>query len=75
MNSREYRDIIERIIRNAIHSRSDIKLKKGQVIEIASVIAKNIHARLYGANIDGVDSPLWSNGNEPNVDASEILKE
>jgi hypothetical protein len=53
--------------------------------EVAQSIAINVHARMYGANVDGVDSPIWTSacGNnrmndprvKPNVDAKELLNE
>lgn len=84
MISREYRDIISRIAWNVIR-RQFPGLKKEELKIAAREIAINIHARMYGANVDGVDSPIWRERqcgdkamkpapNQPNVDASELLK-
>lgn len=48
-----------------------------QIQACARQIAVNVHARMYGANVDSVASPIWSTANEskPNVDATELLKD
>ncbi len=78
MKSSEYREIIRIITRKAIR-KSLPELKNGYAVreQIADLIAKNIHARLYGANVDGVDSPLWQNecSKKPNVDATKLLED
>lgn len=75
MKSGEYRDIIRKITINALFKRFP-GLEKKLLREVSSIVAINVHARLYGANVDGVDSPLWQNDTsiKPNVDASELLK-
>ena len=57
MNSREYRDAITRMSFNLLKKRFP-GLKKQHLDEVAHNIAVNVHARFYGANVDGVDSPL-----------------
>lgn len=77
MKSTEYRSIIATIIKN-ISKRNFPGLKEKQLKEMASEAAKAIHARMYGANVDNVDSPIWRDyhgeHNHPNVEASELLK-
>lgn len=75
MKSGEYRDIIRIIVRRAI-GQALPELKKGKDT-LADLIAKNVHARMYGANVDGVDSPLWrsEDSKQPDVDASKLLEE
>ena len=75
MKSTEYREIIRRIVRSAVREVLP-ELKRGKE-DLADLIAKNVHARMYGANVDGVDSPLWQIDGvtkEPTVDAAELLK-
>lgn len=84
MNSRDYKVILRTISFNALKKRFP-GLDKKLMQEVASTIALNIHARMYGANVDGVDSPIWHSANgtdrnndpriKPNVDATELLKE
>lgn len=52
-------------------------ISEAQIQECARQVAINVHARMYGANVDGVASPIWSTANEtkPNVDATELLKD
>ena len=82
MNSRDYRAIITRISFNLMKKRFP-GLDKKHLTEVANQIAVNVHARMYGANVDGVDSPIWAleytdrnndMRNKPNVDATELLK-
>ncbi len=78
MNSREYRTIIRTISFNLLKKRLP-GIDKKHLTEVANQIAVNVHARMYGANVDGVDSPIWqtSTDNErpcPQVDATELLK-
>lgn len=85
MHSREYRLIIARISRNLLKKHfPGLKPKELQIA--CTELGVHIHARMYGANVDGVDSPIWrerqcgdyagqSPPNDPNVDASELLKE
>lgn len=58
MRSGEYRDIIRAITNSVV--RVNAPGLKGKYREIiANEISKRIHARLYGANVDGVESPLY----------------
>lgn len=75
MKSQEYREIIRRIVRSAVREVLP-ELKRGKE-DLADIVAKNVHARMYGANVDGVDSPLWQidgGAKGPTVDAAELLK-
>lgn len=72
MRSREYRQIIRGISRRAIKARFP-GLEQKHIDEVATKIAVNIHARMYGANINGVESPLWRE-DEPTVTAQQILE-
>lgn len=58
MNSREYKDLIIKIIKNRMKNKFP-GLKKDILEGASREIAKSIHARFYGANVDGVESPLW----------------
>ena len=70
MKSYEYREIVRTIVRQSMRKLlPGIKHKK----EMADLIAKNVYARLYGANVDNVDSPLWRKI-EPSVTAKELLE-
>lgn len=60
MKSVEYRQIISTITRNVIKKRFP-GLKKEALTAACTEIAKGVHARMYGANVDGVDSPIWRN--------------
>lgn len=61
MKSVEYRAIIARIVRNSLRQEyPTLKLKNlDDRNGISHKIARAIHARMYGANVDGVDSPIW----------------
>lgn len=76
MKSTEYRTIITTIIKNISKKRLP-GVKEKHLKEIASEAAKVIHARMYGANVDNVDSPIWRDyhgeHNLPNVEAQHIL--
>lgn len=82
MLSREYRSLISKIISNGI-KRKFPGLKKQVLDEAAIEIAKVVHARLYGADVDGVGSPIWRdhestadcNRGQPDKTAEEILNE
>ncbi len=78
MNSRDYRVIIKRISLNLLKKRFP-GLDKKLICEVATDIARNVHARMYGANVDGVDSPIWADQNhippKPLVNAAQLLKE
>lgn len=75
MKASEYREAIRKIVNGAVNKTLP-GLKRGKN-ELADLIAKNVHARLYGANVDGVASPIWRNDGDqlPNVDASQLLKD
>ncbi len=82
MKSSDYRRDISRMIRNGI--RKQFPGLKNKVLETASVeIAKAIHAKFYGADVDGVGSPIWRddprvpecNRGQPTKTANEILNE
>lgn len=76
MKSAEYRQIIRSITRSVLR-RKVPGLKNGVRIEIEVEIAKNIHARMYGANVDGVESPLWRDiieSGKPVETAQQILE-
>ena len=80
MNSQEYRGLISRIVRVTMKKHFPLLAKNGSKIVLESAakeVAVNIHARMYGANVDGVASPIWrSDGDQyPRVDASEMLKD
>ena len=71
MKSYEYRKIIRVITKKALKRRFP-QLKNLQLNEVANTVAITIHARMYGANVDGVDSPLWRK-EEPDIDAKDLL--
>ena len=71
MKSGEYREIIRHITKMAIKRRFP-GLKQKEILEVADTIAANVHARMYGANVDGVESPLWRE-EEPKIEAKELL--
>ena len=80
MDSQDYRGLISRIIRVTMKKNFPLLAKNGsrKALESASKQAAiAIHARMYGANVDGVASPIWrSDGDQyPRVDASEMLKD
>lgn len=63
MKSSEYRSNIRNIVRKAV-TRKFPGLKPLHVKELATEISVAIHARFYGADVDGVASPIWRN--DPN---------
>lgn len=73
MKSTEYRELIRRMVQNGIKLHFP-GLKQTELNKTARYIARNIHARFYGANVDGVESPLWRK-DEPAIEASELLKQ
>ena len=80
MDSREYRNLIARIIRVTMKKYFVQLGKNGSkqfLISASKEAAINIHARMYGANVDGVASPIWRGDGDqyPRVDASEMLKD
>ena len=72
MTSAEYKRIIARIVDKLIRQRFP-GLKATCRTEVSRDIARHIHARMYGANIDGVDSPIWRLDKLPTIDAAELL--
>lgn len=74
MRAGEYRDIVRTMVNNALKKRFP-GLDKSALKEVADLIAKSVHSRFYGANVDGVASPLWRRDDdpEPNVDAVVLL--
>ena len=58
MNSKDYRRHIRTIIRNAIKKKFP-GLKEKILSEATAIAAIAIHARFYGAAVDGVASPIW----------------
>lgn len=76
MTAKEYKAILARIVYNLGRKRFP-GVQKIALNELSVEVARNIHARMYGANIDGVDSPIWTNTirNKPNVEAKELLNE
>lgn len=58
MQSSEYKSNIRNMIRNTLN-RKFPGLKPSQVTAVANEVAIAVHARFYGANIDGVESPIW----------------
>ena len=81
MTSKEYRRLIQamsaRLIKQHFPGLRTAGISENKIQDCAREIAKNIHARMYGANVDGIASPIWNNENytKPNVDASELLKQ
>jgi len=73
MRSEEYRNFIRIITKKALHKRFP-QLEQRHLNEVAVTIAKAIHARFYGANVDGVESPIWRK-EEPTIEAKELLNE
>lgn len=58
MKSVEYRAIVKTIVRNLM-KRKFPGLKLSQLDELAVEAARAVHARMYGANVDGVETPIW----------------
>lgn len=59
-------------------------LKQSQLDELAIEAARAVHARMYGANVDGVETPIWRDhpfkdtdfsGAQPTKTAQELLNE
>jgi len=82
MQSREYRILISKMVRNGIKKKFP-GLKKMVLDDAAQQIAIAIHARFYGADVDGVGSPIWRdcittaecNRGQPTKTAEQILNE
>jgi hypothetical protein len=58
MQSRDYRRFVRTIIKNSIRKKFP-GLKQALVEEVAAEASVAIHARFYGAAVDGVASPIW----------------
>lgn len=58
MQSKEYRLTISKMIRNSLKKRYP-SLQNKILTEVSIEIARAIHARFYGADVDGVASPIW----------------
>lgn len=83
MKSHEYRTIIRIISRNVLRKHFP-GLKRKEADIAISEIAIAIHARLYGASVDNVASPIWRDhpsyvedfsDAKPTRTAQEILNE
>jgi hypothetical protein len=82
MKSHEYRKLIKTIVRNGVKKRFP-GLKNKELEEAAYNIAVAIHARFYGANVDGVGSPIWRDhssvaecdAGQPTISAQDMLDE
>jgi hypothetical protein len=70
MKSPEYRSIVATIIRNVVRKKlPGVKLE--HIKEIAKEASVAIHARMYGANVDNVDSPIWRDWDHPKANRNE----
>lgn len=76
MRSHEYKSTIRIIIRNVMRKKFPA-IKLSQLEEAAKEISTSIHARFYGANVDGVGSPIWRRNDEgePDKTAEELLND
>lgn len=78
MRGDRYRERIRGIAKAVLQKRFP-GLKKKEVEEAVSTIAVGVHAALYGANVDGVESPIWRQiyapERQPDVDASKIIQD
>lgn len=83
MKSQDYRNEISKIVRGVFLKKFP-GLKKQQLIDASTLIARTVHARMYGANVDGVESPIWREdkrwadefkNSQANQTAQEILNE
>lgn len=83
MESQTYRNNISKIIRNVMRKKFP-GLKKDILITTSVEISRAIHARFYGANVDGVESPIWREdkrweeefkNSQPTKTAQEILND
>lgn len=58
-------------------------LKLSQLDELATEAARAVHARMYGANVDGVETPIWRDHpfrsdddfKQPTITAQDLLNE
>lgn len=81
MQSSEYRMLVRKIVKNSMAKKFP-GIKRSVLDEAAIDIARSIHARLYGADVDGVGSPVWRdhsstadcNRGQPDKTAEELLK-
>jgi hypothetical protein len=77
MKSELYRKQIRGMASKLIKRRfPGLDIKK--INEVAKELAINLHARFYGANVDGVESPIWRDDfdfGQSNVEASKILED
>lgn len=75
MESAKYRQIIRGMTARVIKKHFPNLKSENIVQKCAKEVAANIHARMYGANVDGVASPIWNtiNDTKPNVDAIILL--
>lgn len=86
MNATEYRRIIAGLIRRELIRQRIKGVGKQLAASIGAECAKQIHARMYGANVEGVDSPIFRDDLEyhskltgeeytkmPTVSAQELL--
>jgi len=71
------------MVKNAVRKKFP-GLKPIQVNEVATELAVAIHARFYGANVDGVESPIWRDDprhpewyddKQPKKDAKDLMNE
>lgn len=82
MKSEEYKSIIRIIIKNLM-KRKFPGLKQSQLNELATEAARAVHARMYGANVDDVETPIWRDHpfhsddafKQPTKTAQELLNE
>lgn len=82
MRSEDYRKDISRMIRNGM-ARKFPGLKSKVLLEASVEIARSIHAKFYGSDVDGVGSPIWRddprvpecNRGQPTKTATELLNE
>lgn len=83
MRSQEYKSILATIIRNTLKKEFSC-LHNKILLEASFKAAKAIHARMYGANVDGVETPIWRDhpfkdanftDAQPTKTAQEILNE
>lgn len=69
MTSKQYKMLVAGIVRGAMRkfypgikqSKPKHGTEPGPGNEIGSFVARAIHARMYGANVEGADSPLYHN--------------
>lgn len=83
MHSQEYKSLITKIIRNTLNKKFP-GLKKDILTTASREAARAVHARFYGAQVDGVASPIWRDNLkyqdmyaqcQPTKTAQELLNE